>query len=121
MTIQNHRRNGTVKTKEVRLGDTMHAFQRLADQKQMELKSLFQELEHVDAEISATKDDIFETEQSEIQKLNKQLNIDLESLKHQASTLKAQTVAEVEQARKDDRAAKREVQRKFEELMESFE
>ena len=58
MTIQNHRKNGRKETKEVKLGDTLSIFEKVARQKRTELEGLLHELRDVDAEITTAKADI---------------------------------------------------------------
>ena len=120
MTIQNCRKNGSVETKEVKLGDTMHPFKKLVDQKRAELEGLLEELKDVDAEIAAARKDVTETEQCEVKKAKKELNAELESLIDQASAIKEQTLAEVKKARQEGQAAKVEMRRKIDELMALF-
>ncbi|KAK3706004.1 hypothetical protein LTR37_012998 [Vermiconidia calcicola] len=120
MTIQNHRRNGAVETKEIKLGDTMLAFEKLVEKKRSELESLLQDLSEVDAEIVATKQSIVDNEKKAVKKMKDALGAELASFMQQAESIKKHTMAAIEKAQKEEKAENKEKNRKLEELIKQM-
>ena len=120
MTIQSHRRDGTVTTKEIELGDTMRAFEQTVKQRRAELESLAEELRGVNAGIAAAKNDVLETEKGDVRKARDVFNAEMDALAQEAYAIKEDTLAEVKKARKEDKAATADTNRKLEEFMESM-
>ena len=120
MTVQSHRRNGTVETKEVKLGDTMQWFENLEATKRAELESLRKELKDVDEEIAAAKEDVVKMEKKQVKKAKGAFNDELNSLIDQAEAVKNQTLAEIKKAQEEEESAKAERSQKMREFMESL-
>ncbi|KAK3686323.1 monothiol glutaredoxin grx5 [Vermiconidia calcicola] len=120
MTIQNHRRNGTVETKEIKLGDTMLAFEKLLERKRSELESLLEDLSETDAEIMATKRSIVDTEKKAVKTIKDALGTELASFMQQAESIKKHTAAAIEKAQKEEKAENKEKNRKLEELIKQM-
>ncbi len=114
MTIQNHRQNGTVDMKEVKLGETMLSFERLAEKKRAELEKLVQNLQDVVDEIETAREVIVAKEKKGVKQAKKSFEAKLASLVDEAEAAREQARDEVKQARKEDREFKANLERKIE-------
>lgn len=120
MQIQHQITDGATVNEERKLSDTMTKFERVLDQKRGELTQLLRQLEEVDGEIAAVKQDIVVTEQKGVKKAQRDFEAKVASLKKQAEASKGATLAEVEKARKNEKKATEAQAKAFEEFMENF-
>ena len=104
MTIQTRKRNGVVENRDVKVGDTMNAFQRLLENKRSELQGLLLKLQGVDDEIKESMTDIAQTESNEMKKSKNELNVVLEAMADKARSSKSQTKSEIRKAQKEEKA-----------------
>lgn len=118
LTIQNTRRDGTITTTEIKLGDTVGAFHQLCQRKKVELARLYEELEKVEHDIVAVRENIDRTEATEVKKVFASFDAEMKRLRKVADDNTAHSHAEVEQAYADDREYAVKHSRMMEKMME---
>ena len=117
MTIEYARKSGKVESKEVKLGDTINAFQKLVEQKRAELGSLLNDFSDVNDELAATKKDIMHAEAKEVKHEKSKLNAELLKLAEEAKVIKEQTLTDIKNARKEDKDDQADRNRRFMDYM----
>ncbi|KAK5163733.1 uncharacterized protein LTR77_010406 [Saxophila tyrrhenica] len=117
MIVQTQHKDGTKTKKQVKLGDTMQAFEKMAATKRAELQRLCKDLKDVVAEISATRESIVATEASDVKRARKTFKAELASIAQDAGAVREQLHGEVEEARKDDQAFRAKIRKVFDQLM----
>ena len=121
ITLQIERESGVIESENIKLKDTIHGFRKLTDQTRAKLMHYLQELQDIDAEIAAAKQAVVQTEDGEVKKAKEDYKAELVALGEEARACKQQTLAEVSQSRKQDKAWNLETNRKVEEFMKALQ
>lgn len=112
---------GSVVTNEVKLGDTMRAFEHLLTQRREEMAALLEDLHQIDNEIAAATEDIRTTEIAAKKDGRRSLEEAFAEFAKEALEAKQNTLTDIKQARKEDQVAKRKIESLVKCLMEEDE
>ncbi|KAF2479841.1 hypothetical protein BDY17DRAFT_326850 [Neohortaea acidophila] len=118
MVLQTTLPNGKTVTNEVRLGDTVHAFEKLLQEKRQEMTTILEELHQVEVDMATAKQEILVSDAAAEQLAREELDASLAELKKEILAAKETTRKEFELARKEDQDEKRKFEAALKTLME---
>lgn len=118
MVLQTTLPNGKTVTNEVRLGDTVHAFEKLLQEKRQEMTTILEELHQVEVDMATAKQEILVSDAAAEQLAREELDASLAELKKEILAAKETTRQEFELARKEDQDEKRKFEAALKTLME---
>jgi hypothetical protein len=110
----------TGKVEDVRLGDTLDAYEVTVERKRAEIAELLEQLKVVNAEIAAAQKDAVHAENVEVRKVKKELDAQLDVFKDEAARIKQQTLDESKKALKEDKNAKKVFESKLNALYDEM-
>lgn len=120
ITVRATRTDSTIVTEDVKLGDTMQAFQKLLGNKRVQFEKLLEELHQVDAEIVAVKKEIRTIENKEVKEVKRYWDDRLSRRAEEAREARDSTMAEVAKAVKKEKEAAEEEKRKMQEILNTI-
>lgn len=118
VTVEHRHKNGNVTEEQVLLGKTMADFRRKTEMINTKISPMLQELDELDAEIAASLRGL--QDGKTIVKADKELQAALAALEAEAGKAAKQTLDEVKNARKEDKAASEVANKKFLEFLRSL-
>lgn len=118
MVLQTTLPNGKTVTNEVRLADTVHAFEKLLQEKRQEMTTILEELQQVEVDMATAKQEILVSDAAAEQLAREELHVSLAELKEEILAAKEATRKEFELARKEDQDEKRKFEAALKTLME---
>lgn len=111
------RRGDDYKIKDVKVGDTLLAFERTVESVGAEVEKLIEELGGVEDEIVAAREALVNAEENEVKEADQALLEELSAVCDEINDAKKNMEADIRKARKEDHAAKAEMDSKLEQFM----
>ena len=119
ITVQRRKKDGTCKASDIKLGTMMQNYEDLLERTQDKFKTFRKKICDIDVEMSAAYQDLLNLERNEVKNARRKLDEDLEALANEASEAKEQTLAEIKEARENEKITGEEEKRKLNALLNS--